>query len=182
MKTRDSAFGAGCAWASISTIAVVTGVATILLGAAAAPAAAQEKKAAQYTAEAKAWEAEADRLQRTAAPQRQIAPPVVVAVSMATTGTGPKVGVYGCMNQDGYEAPTLQWGILDGANYSDFDGGHGHYVYDAGTRVLTFTSGYFKGLRRLRTDDRVFRILDEHGAMTAFNCPWTPKDPRKVHW
>lgn len=86
------------------------------------------------------------------------------------------------MNQDGYEAPTLQWGILDGSNYSDFDGGRGRYSYDPKTSVLTFTSGHFKGLRRLRTDNWVFRILDEKGAITAFSCPWTPKDPKKLHW
>ena len=93
-----------------------------------------------------------------------------------------QMGVYGCMDQDGYDAPTLQWGLLDGSTYSDFDGGRGGYTYDAATGVLTFTSGRFKGLRRKRTEDRLFRILDEHGSITAFSCPWTPKNPKKLHW
>jgi hypothetical protein len=153
---------------------------------AAAPVDAAGKTAAQYDAEAAAWEAEADRLLQAPsarpAPRRAPAAPLVLAANAAPASGGLRVGVYGCMNQDGYETPTLQWGILDGASYSDFDGGRGRYVYSAATRVLTFTSGPFKGLRRLRTDERAFRVLDEHGAMTAFNCPWTPKDPRKVHW
>jgi hypothetical protein len=150
------------------------------------PSLAADKTAAQYEAEAAAWEAKADRLLQAppARPAPRLAPaaPLVLVASAAPAGGGLRVGVYGCMNQDGYETPTLQWGILDGASYSDFDGGRGRYVYSAATQVLTFTSGPFKGLRRLRTDERAFRVLDEHGAMTAFNCPWTPKDPRNVHW
>jgi hypothetical protein len=94
----------------------------------------------------------------------------------------PRAGVYGCMNQDANEVPTLQFGILDRSTYSTFDGGRGRYVYSAQSGVLTFTSGVFKGLRRSRYTEKTFRVLDEHGAETAFVCPWTPKDPRKLHW
>ena len=145
--------------------------------------AAGQKTAAQYTAEADAWEAEADRLLHASATRNVTAAmPAFQKASAPTQGGRVFSGVYGCMNQDGYEAPTMQWGILDGSNYSDFDGHRGTYIYNSGNRVLTFTSGPFRGLRRLRTDPKVFRILDEHGNMTAFNCPWTPKDPRKLHW
>ncbi|GAC1301862.1 MAG: hypothetical protein NVSMB19_10450 [Vulcanimicrobiaceae bacterium] len=86
------------------------------------------------------------------------------------------------MDQGGNEQFTLQFGLIDGATYSDFDGRRGKYAYDARSGVLVFTSGWFKGLRRLRTDDRVFTVLDAAGARTSFACPWTPKDPRKKHW
>jgi hypothetical protein len=94
----------------------------------------------------------------------------------------PRLGVYGCMNQDAMEVVGLQFGILDANSYSTFDGGRGHYTYSAAAGLLTFTSGPFAGLRRTRETERTFRIVDEHGARTAFLCPWTPKDPRKVHW
>ena len=106
----------------------------------------------------------------------------MAAGSRAFMAIPPRVGVYGCMDQDAHEAPGLQFGLLDGAMYSTFDGGRGRYAYSAQTGVLTFTSGPMAGLRRMRETERTFRILDEHGHMTAFACPWTPKSPRKLHW
>ena len=94
----------------------------------------------------------------------------------------PRVGVYGCMNQDAMEMPGLQFGLLDASNYSTFDGGRGRYSYSATTGILTFTSGHFAGLRRSRETERTFRILDDRGGSTAMLCPWTPKNPRKLHW
>jgi hypothetical protein len=91
-----------------------------------------------------------------------------------------KVGVYGCMMQDGSEALTLQWGILNGSEYSTFDGARGNYTYDPATEVLTFTSGFMKGLWRKKVDG-VFRVWED-GHPTAISCPWEPKDPRKIHW
>lgn len=94
----------------------------------------------------------------------------------------PRVGVYGCMNQDAFELAGLQFGLLDASTYSTFDGGRGRYTYSPRTGILTFTSGPFAGLRRSRYTERSFLILDEHGAKTAFVCPWSAKDPRKKHW
>jgi hypothetical protein len=105
------------------------------------------------------------------------------AQSVPADGLGlPQSGVYGCMDQSGNEAVTLQWGLIDGSTYSDFDGGRGKYTYDVSTAVLTFTSGQFKGLQRKRTEKNLFRVLDEHGEITGMACPWTPKDPKKLHW
>jgi hypothetical protein len=148
----------------------------------AAPAAAQGKTAADYESDARAAEAEADRLTKGGAPAP--APQVRTQTQTAAgiTADGPQIGVYGCMNQDGYETPGLQWGVLDGSTYSTYDGGRGHYVYDGGSQVITFTDGPFKGLRRKQVDPHVFRILDDDGAVTAFACPFNPKDPRKIHW
>jgi hypothetical protein len=119
-------------------------------------------------------------------PQRPVAQAVrgaqLQAVASAPFAIPPRVGVYGCMNQDAMEVVGLQFGILDANSYSTFDGGRGHYTYSAVAGLLTFTSGPFAGLRRTRETERTFRIVDEHGARTAFLCPWTPKDPRKVHW
>jgi hypothetical protein len=94
----------------------------------------------------------------------------------------PRAGVYACLNQDGYDVVPLQFGLLDAHTYSTYDGGRGRYAYAKGSGVLTFTSGPFAGLHRSRETERTFRIIDEHGARTAFLCPWTPKDPRKLHW
>ena len=94
----------------------------------------------------------------------------------------PRVGVYGCMDQDANETPGLQFGILDAKTYSTFDGGRGRYAYSTASGVLSFSSGPFAGLKRSRETERTFRIIDEHGARTAFLCPWEPKDPRKLHW
>jgi hypothetical protein len=94
----------------------------------------------------------------------------------------PRVGVYGCMDQDAHETPGLQFGLLDGTTYSTFDGGRGRYVYSAQSGILTFTTGPMAGLRRIRATERTFDILDERGRPTAFACPWSPKNPRKLHW
>jgi hypothetical protein len=108
--------------------------------------------------------------------------PVAASVSGAFKNTPPRAGVYGCMDQDARETPGLQFGLLDGTAYSTFDGGRGRYTYSPQSGVLTFTSGPMAGLRRIRETERTFRILDERGRMTAFACPWTPKNPRKLHW
>ena len=106
----------------------------------------------------------------------------VSASSRAFIAIPPRVGVYGCMDQDANETPGLQFGLIDGTTYSTFDGGRGRYAYSTQSGVLTFTTGPMAGLRRMRDTERTFRILDEHGQMTAFSCPWTPKSPRKLHW
>jgi hypothetical protein len=151
---------------------------------------AQPKTAAQYQAEAAALEAEADRLlaatPKPAAPIRPAAKPAATPAAAPAPGGDklgpPRTGVYGCMNQDAMEIAGLQWGVIDATSYSTYDGGRGAYRYDPATGLLTFTTGPFKGLVRKRTSERSFRVLDERGQMTAFNCPWEPKDPKKLHW
>jgi hypothetical protein len=108
--------------------------------------------------------------------------PAAAAESNAFKSTGPRVGVYGCMNQDAMEVVGLQFGLLNGNTYSTFDGGRGRYSYSRATGILTFTSGPFAGMRRSRETELAFRIMDEHGASTAFMCPWTPKNPASRHW
>ena len=107
---------------------------------------------------------------------------IPAAAQPAFQKIAPRVGVYGCMNQDAMEMPGLQFGLIDGSNYSTFDGGRGRYSYSAATGILTFTSGHFAGLKRSRETERTFRILDERGVRTAMLCPWTAKNPRKLHW
>jgi hypothetical protein len=86
------------------------------------------------------------------------------------------------MNQDAQELLGLQFGLIDAATYSTFDGGRGRYTYSVGTGILSFTSGPFAGIKRNRESEMSFRIFDADGARTAFLCPWSPKDPRKLHW
>ncbi|MDB5039411.1 MAG: hypothetical protein JWN27_137 [Candidatus Eremiobacteraeota bacterium] len=108
--------------------------------------------------------------------------PAATTPSRAFISIPPRAGVYGCMNQDAMELAGLQFGILDAHTYSTYDGARGRYSYSAQTGMLTFTSGPFARLQRSRYTERSFLILDEHGARTAFVCPWEPKDPRKLHW
>jgi hypothetical protein len=118
-------------------------------------------------------------------PPRAAAQPARVATASAAAAAQsapPAAGVYGCMNQDALDAYGLQFGLLDGSNYSTYDGGRGRYTYSVAAGLLTFTTGPFAGLKRTRETKRTFRIIDEHGARTAFLCPLTGKDPRKVHW
>jgi hypothetical protein len=176
---------------SSPALATATAVCLTLLGLAGA-AQAQPKTAAQYEAEAAALEAQADRLlaatPKPAPPIRPAAKPAAPIATVIATAPGadklgpPRTGVYGCMNQDAMEIAGLQWGVIDATTYSTYDGGRGAYRYDAATGLLTFSTGPFKGLVRKRTSERSFRVLDERGQMTAFNCPWEPKDPKKLHW
>lgn len=109
--------------------------------------------------------------------------PAAMPQAPATIRSGPPAaGVYACMNQDALDVLELQFGLLDGSNYSTYDGSRGRYAYSVAAGVLTFTSGPFAGLTRTRETQRTFRIIDKHGVRTAFLCPLTGKDPRKVHW
>ena len=91
-----------------------------------------------------------------------------------------KVGVYGCRMQSGMEAIPLQFGIIDGKTYSNYDGGRGTYAWNAAEQKITFTTGPFKGLWR-KWVDGTFRIWQD-GQLTGMDCPYTPKDPKKLHW
>jgi hypothetical protein len=115
------------------------------------------------------------------------APAVVVPVAPMQSAAEfraipPHPGVYGCMNQDAFEMTSLQIGVIDASTYSTFDGGRGRYRYSTATGIMSFTSGPLVGVRYVRSSERAFLMLDEHGARTAFNCPWSPKDPQKLHW
>ncbi len=115
-------------------------------------------------------------------PRAAVNAPGVTIAPAAFKAAPLRVGVYGCMNQDAMEVVGLQFGILDASTYSTFDGGRGRYSYSSQSGILTFKDGPFARLQRSRETERTFRILDEHGARTAFLCPWTPKNPRKIHW
>ncbi|MDB5438566.1 MAG: hypothetical protein JWM33_993 [Caulobacteraceae bacterium] len=120
---------------------------------------------------------------KPAPPAARPAPAAPPTAPTAPVKAGPpQVGVYACMNQDALDVPALQFGLLDGATYSTYDGGRGGYTYTVASGMLAFTSGPFAGLKRSRETDKTFRIIDADGARTAFLCPWTSKDPRKVHW
>ena len=169
MRINSRPTGLRAAWAVCLALCGLAGAAQ-----------AQPKTAAHYEAEAAALEAQADRL--LAAAPKPAAPVRAAAAAAAEKFGAPRIGVYGCMNQDAMEVVGLQWGVVDATTYSTYDGGRGLYRYELATGLLTFATGPFKGLVRKRTSERSFRVLDEHGQMTAFNCPWEPKDPKKLHW
>ena len=37
--------------------------------------------------------------------------------------------------------PTVMFGLIDGASYSDYDGKHGHYTYHAAGGIVTMMDG-----------------------------------------
>ena len=119
---------------------------------------------------------------------------LVTLVSIAQSGDAPPPGVYECystrqeMNAPGCVrtslgcfgmkievAPTVMFGLIDGSNYSDYDGKKGHYSYDAAAKMLTMSDGSRKGWRYKRVADTSFRMVDAQGKETAYTCPLNPK-------
>ena len=112
------------------------------------------------------------------------APTPAAAPTVGAPGTGgaPQPGVYACYGQRGPALPA-QFGIIDGRTYANFDAETGRYVLANG--ILTMTTGPMAGFRYRHTRSTptdVFRLLDENGAFTAYNCPWQRGDARRGHW
>ena len=90
------------------------------------------------------------------------------------------MGVYGCFGQYSKSLP-LMFGLLDGSQYSNYDGKIGHYVMKGD--ILLMMDGPLKSIQYKRTGEQAFRMLDDKGALTAFVCPKEGnKDPRKHPW
>lgn len=121
---------------------------------------------------------------RAAAPTATQAPAAAPAptAGVLVTGRGPQPGVYACYGQRGPALPA-QFGIIDGRTYANFDAETGRYVLANG--ILTMTTGPMAGFRYRHTQSTptdVFRMLDDNGAFTAYNCPWQRGDARRGHW
>ena len=121
---------------------------------------------------------------RTPAPTRvpSAAPAPALPAGAPGTGGAPQPGVYACYGQRGPALPA-QFGIIDGRTYANFDAETGRYVLANG--ILTMTTGPMAGFRYRHTRSTptdVFRLLDENGAFTAYNCPWQRGDARRGHW
>jgi len=90
---------------------------------------------------------------------------------------------FGCMGMQIQVAPTVMFGLVDRATYSDYDGKKGHYSYDAQSGILTMTDGSRQGWKYKRVDTWSFRMLDPQGKETQYTCPLEPKkDPLKRPW
>lgn len=103
----------------------------------------------------------------------------------------PPVGVYSCydatINFKGQlqitPTPFAMFGLIDGATYSDYDGHHGRYTYDAGSGTITMTDGARQGWRYRKTGDWAFTLIDNKTGKTIYTCTLeTAKDPRKGPW
>ncbi len=114
----------------------------------------------------------------------------LAAVTQASAEPPPLPGVYECMDQRGVANPLFMFGLLDGSTYADWNGKTGHYVYDAGRRVVTMVDGPFRGARYRRgpgpdpargADN--LRLLNDAGQLTAMNCPHNHvKDAHRHPW
>jgi hypothetical protein len=110
----------------------------------------------------------------------------VIAAAMHVTpcsaDSSAKPGVYACYGQNGPAIP-MQFGLIDGSTYSVYDGKTGKYVISSD--VLSFVDGPLAGITYRHVTSSpidVFRMLDQHGALTAYNCPWQAGDARRGHW
>ena len=89
----------------------------------------------------------------------------------------------GCFGMQIQVAPTVMFGLIDAATYSDYDGKRGHYSYDAQTGIITMTDGSRQGWKYKRVDNWAFRMLDQQGKETQYTCPLEPKkDPLRRPW
>jgi hypothetical protein len=102
----------------------------------------------------------------------------LVGAAAAPAWGAPLVGVYACaapITIGGYVQASPQagamFGLLDGKTYRHFDGGRGHYSYDAASRVLTMTSGPLNGTRYHRQGEKMFSMLDKQGRPGGIHCP-----------
>ena len=96
-----------------------------------------------------------------------------VAVNGAAQAPSPTelvLGVYECTLPGIGIFHGAFFGLVDGKTYRNFDGKRGAYTYDVASKRLTLTSGSSKGMRYVRTSEKTFRVLDEHGRMTGGNC------------
>ena len=105
-----------------------------------------------------------------------------LSVAAPAASPGPRPGVYACYGQYGLSIP-MQFGIVDAATYKSYDGKRGRYALVGD--VLTMTSGPLAGIKYKRTASQpkdVFRMLDQRGALTAYNCPSQPGNAARGHW
>ena len=79
--------------------------------------------------------------------------------------------------------PFVMFGLIDSSTYSDFDGHHGHYRYDAKAEVLTMIDGSRQGWRYHKVADWEFRLIDNARGTEIFSCPYdSTKNPMHGPW
>lgn len=101
----------------------------------------------------------------------------------------PPVGVYACdapINIGGMIMGSpqtgLMFGLYDARRYRDFDGGSGAYQFDTASAELRMTSGPLKGQRYRRTDDKLFKPLNDKGEEGGIRCLHAPSKSMQGRW
>lgn len=126
----------------------------------------------------------------------------VLSAPAARAADGPPVGVYSCydsrmgVNVPGCvrtsmgctglvitPMPVVMFGLIDGSTYSDYDGHHGHYRYDAAAGLITMTDGSREGWRYRKSADWSFRLIDNNTGKELYTCPLEKtKNPNRGPW
>lgn len=126
----------------------------------------------------------------------------VLSTTLAWAAGGPPSGVYSCydtrmgvgvpgcirtsMGCTGLvitPMPFVMFGLIDGATYSDYDGHHGHYSYDAAAGLITMTDGSRQGWRYRKAAEWSFTLIDNNTGKEIYACPLeTGKDPNHGPW
>jgi hypothetical protein len=131
-----------------------------------------------------------------------IAGAALVAAPVALAAETPPVGVYSCyearmaMNAPGClrtatgcwglqitPMPVPMFGLIDGSTYSDYDGHHGHYTYDAASGVITMTDGSRQGWRYRKKQAWSFSLINNQDGKEWYTCPLEKgKNPNRGPW
>lgn len=128
----------------------------------------------------------------------QIALALLAAAASAVSraADAPPPGVYGCydvqmhfnpvMNKSDLvitPAPVVMFGLIDATTYSDWDGRHGHYIYDPAQGILTMTDGSRQGWRYRKTANWSFTLIDNRTGKEIYTCPLeAAKNPSHGPW
>jgi hypothetical protein len=116
---------------------------------------------------------------------------ILLANFPAAAAEAPPVGVYSCydakmdykMQLNITPMPFVMFGLINDSTYSDYDGHHGHYRYDAGTGVLTMLDGSREGWRYHKVAGWSFRLIDNKSGTDIYTCPFeAAKNPDRGPW
>jgi hypothetical protein len=116
---------------------------------------------------------------------------ILCANLSAAAAESPPHGVYSCydaimdykMRLNITPMPFVMFGLINDNTYSDYDGHHGHYRYDAGTGVLTMLDGSREGWRYHKDAAWAFRLIDNKNGTEIYTCPFeAAKNPNHGPW
>jgi hypothetical protein len=89
----------------------------------------------------------------------------------------------GCTGMVITPMPVVMFGLIDGSTYSDYDGHHGRYSYDAGSEIITMTDGTRQGWRYHKIAEWSFSMIDNQSGKEIYTCPLeTGKNPSHGPW
>jgi hypothetical protein len=92
-------------------------------------------------------------------------------------------GPLGCTGLVITPMPVVMFGLIDATTYSDYDGRHGHYSYDATAGVISMTDGSRQGWHYRKSADWSFQLIDNKTGNEIYMCPLeTSKNPAHGPW